>query len=145
MRLLLTSLALTAGLSMSACQSSTSADDGAAEPAPQASPIGAWTVASIEGTSVVADSPAVLEFTAEGRLAGNASVNRIMASYTLDGDTLTMSEVASTMMAGPEPLMKQEQRLIAALARVRAAEVVEGTLVLRDMEGVELVRARRSP
>lgn len=143
MRLLITSLAFAAGLFTLACKSSSG--DGAAEPAPVVSPVGTWTVASIEGTPVVADSPAVLEFTAEGRLAGNGSVNRIMASYTLEGGSLTMSQVASTMMAGPEPLMQQEQRLLAALARVHTATVDENTLVLHDMEGAELVRARRSP
>jgi len=139
MRNILTALALAGGLVTFACNSPSA--DGAAEPAPLTSPVGAWTVVAIEGAPVVADSPAYLEFTTDGRLAGNGSVNRLMASYTLAGDTLTLSQVASTMMAGPEPLMQQEQRLTAALARVTSAQVEVGALVLRDAAGAELVRA----
>lgn len=147
MRALLAILTLTTGLLTSACN--TTADEGptepppVTEPAPVASVVGAWDLSAIEGLPVVEGSPAFVEFTAEGRFVGNAGVNHLGASYTLDGSALTLSPIASTMMAGPEPLMQQEQRMTTALARVRSATVEAGALVLRDGGGAELVRAQR--
>jgi len=149
MRAIIAILTLTTALLTLACN--TTADEGPTEPAPAAPPdaarvaalVGAWDVTSIEGLPVVAGSPLHVEFTAEGRFVGNAGVNHLGASYSLDGGGLSLSPIASTMMAGPEPLMQQEQRMTTALARVRSATVEGSALVLRDGGGAELVRAQK--
>lgn len=149
MRALLAILALTVGLSTLACNST--ADEGTHEPKPVAPPeaspaaalVGAWDVSSIVGLPVIEGTPVHVEFTAEGRFVGNAGVNHFGASYVLAGSALSLSAVASTLMAGPEPLMEQEQRMTAALARVRSATIEGSALVLRDGGGAELVRAQK--
>jgi heat shock protein HslJ len=149
MRAPTTILSLTLGLLTLACGSTS--DGGSHEPVPSAPPtapvvasiVGAWDVTSIEGSPVVEGTPAYVEFTPEGRFVGNAGVNHLGATYELEGSVLSLSAIASTMMAGPQPLMEQEQRMTAALARVRSTTVEENTLVLHDGGGAELVRAQR--
>ena len=153
MRALITLLSITIGILTMACGSTSdgSSGGGSGEPVPDAPPAvspapvlaGTWDVTSILGSPVVEGTPAFVEFTAEGRFVGNAGVNHLGATYTLEGDVLSLSQVVSTMMAGPEPLMEQEQRMTAALPRVRSATIEGGTLVLRDGNGVELVRAQK--
>jgi heat shock protein HslJ len=74
----------------------------------------------------------------DGRLAGRAGCNQLGGAYTLDGSKLSFKpNLASTMMACPEPLMKQEQAVGAALVRVAAWR--------RDGEQLELLDAAGRP
>jgi heat shock protein HslJ len=51
----------------------------------------------------------------ENRLAGNTGCNRIMGSYTIDGDKITFGETGSTrMMCDPES-MKTEDKMLKLL------------------------------
>ena len=55
-----------------------------------------------------------------------------------------MGPFASTMMACPEPMMEQEQRFLAAMAKVAAfAMTPEGGLELKALDGTVLVAAAR--
>lgn len=63
----------------------------------------------------------------DGRVSGNSSCNRYGAGYTLVGNRLSISPgMMSTMMACPEPLMRQEAQFQAALAAA-ASYSIEGT------------------
>lgn len=106
---------------------------------------GEFTVERIEDRPVLDRSPASLTFDADGRVHGLASINRFTGTWTLDGDALTLSPLATTRMAGAPALMEQEQRLLDALGRVGRADLSDGMLVLSSAEGVELVRASRVP
>lgn len=145
----ITILTLTTGLLTLACGSTSDRGSSEPQPAPPAvvapvpSLVGAWDVSSIQGSPVVDGTPAFVEFTPEGRFVGNAGVNHLGATYELEGNVLSLSAITSTKMAGPDPLMQQEQRMTAALARVRTGTVEAGTLVLRDGGGAELLRAQR--
>ncbi|AFL74329.1 META domain-containing protein [Thiocystis violascens] len=82
--------------------------------------------------AIAKTKPALFRFTA-GRIAGNAGCNQITGAYRLDGTGLTIDQnLASTMMACPEPLMRQEQAVTAALARVAAYRQVGERLELLD-------------
>lgn len=98
-------------------------------------------VVAIEGGPVLPHPEADLSFDAEGNVGGCATVNRLRGTYALDGDALTFGPLASTLMAGPEDAMAQEQRLFSALSRVSRVESdpETGALVLRDAEGSALV------
>ena len=103
-----------------------------------------WLIEDIAGGGVVADSQASLQFLAEGRLAGNASCNRLIGSYTRDGAGLSVKLVGTTMMACPPALMQQEQALLKILPDVARYLIdASGTLVLSSGDGKAVVRARR--
>jgi heat shock protein HslJ len=54
-----------------------------------------------------------VEFTPEGKLAGFASINRFFGSLSFDKEGgVKISPMGTTMMAGPDPLMKQEQAFL---------------------------------
>jgi heat shock protein HslJ len=87
-------------------------------PAPDKSElVGSWTVEFIGERPVIGRSPAFIQFTEDDKAGGNSSCNRFTSSYTLSGTQLSFAQAASTRMACPEPLMEQEQRFLAALAR----------------------------
>jgi putative lipoprotein len=77
----------------------------------------------------------------DGRFAGSGGVNRLMGGYTLDGSSLTFSQVASTMMAGPPEAMQQEQAIVAALGNVRGFSIAGDQLSLLDEAGQPVLTA----
>jgi heat shock protein HslJ len=78
----------------------------------------------------------------DGTIQSNTSINTLGGQYTLDGATLSIKSGAMTMMAGPEPLMKQEQDFVAALKRVTGFRAADGTLSLLAGGDVVLVFER---
>jgi heat shock protein HslJ len=81
----------------------------------------------------------------EGRLGGNASCNNYGADYAVDGNTLSIGPVITTMMmCQPEALAQQEHAYLANLARVIAYEIVGDSLALADPEGNDLLTYKAS-
>ncbi|UWR22145.1 META domain-containing protein [Sulfitobacter sp. S190] len=77
----------------------------------------------------------VLEASVTGAYRATVGCNRMRGRYILDGNSLTFSPAASTMMACPEPIGALERRLGEVMAEV-ATYVIEGeTLVLRNADG----------
>ncbi len=75
-----------------------------------------------------------------GRVSGTGGVNRLLGEYRLVGSRLTLGALASTRMAGPPELMKSEQQLLAALARVARWAIDDEQLILADGANTEVVR-----
>lgn len=73
---------------------------------------GTWTVASLNGTPLTADSaprPAQLIFdAAAGRVSGSTSCNRLMGTYTATSSTIRFGQVGSTRMACLGPNVEQQ-------------------------------------
>lgn len=79
-------------------------------------------------------------FGADGALSGSGGCNTYNASYTITGsDQITIGEVASTMMACPEPAMQIEQEYFSALGNVATYQIDGNTLTLRDADGAAQV------
>lgn len=100
-----------------------------------------WTFVEINGDPAlpVDRGGPYLELSAEeARYSGIAGINRFGGSFTLDGKSLKFGNAFSTMMAGPEPLMQQEQRVMQALTKVDAFEIVGDMLHLRSGDTVVL-------
>jgi heat shock protein HslJ len=68
------------------------------------------------------------------RASGSGGCNRIMGGYELKGDTLTFARMASTMMACPDG-MEREQKFLRALGQVKRWKIVKRQLELRDGSG----------
>lgn len=69
-----------------------------------------------------------LNFDAEGKLAGSAGCNRFFGGYAVEGDKLTVSDVAATRKACARTIARQEASYLSALERANRFEVISGTL-----------------
>ena len=89
--------------------------------------------------SIAASSAITATFGSDGSLAGNAGVNRYSTTYTTSGDTMSIdAAIATTKMAGPEELMKQEAAYLAALPETATYTIEGDELWLRDSTGAAL-------
>ena len=135
----LAALTAIAALALAACTS------GGASPS--AEPMGAGT--PLEGTawqltdyvgpdggtlSVPEEVAASATFT-DGKMAGNAGCNQYTAAYTLDGEKLAISGVATTAMACPPIPSALEKAFLAALDAVATYTIRGARLELATAEG----------
>ena len=104
---------------------------------------GEWAVFEINGAAIVPGSKPTITFE-EGRVFGAGSCNRFMGGYTVspDGVKLEMSQMASTMMACPDPLMQQEGAFLKTLGEVTGYSVNGGVLTLKTAGG-QTIKAKR--
>ena len=100
-----------------------------------------WRVVVVAGEPTEADVVATVRFDA-GHVGGRGGVNRYRGSYELDGHALTVGPVMSTMMAGPEPAMRQEARWFRALDQPSTISLDGVDLVLVHPDGT---RSRLRP
>jgi putative lipoprotein len=77
---------------------------------------------------------------ADGSVSGSTGCNRYNGPYTIDGESLEIGPVASTLMACPPPRDAIESAYVAALDRVQTWAIDGEELVLSDDEGEELLR-----
>ncbi len=102
-----------------------------------------WQIDNIAGQPLVAGSSASIEFLPDQRVAGSASCNRFMGGYELTGESLTFTQLASTMMACEESVLNQEIQLLTLLDEVNRFDIdPEGGLMLYTHQ-CQLIRARR--
>ena len=105
---------------------------------------GEWTVESIGGKPVIAGSGMTIQFLKEDRVAGNASCNRFIGGYRLNGEGISFHQLGGTMMACDEPLSEQETRFLGLLRDTYRFEIdPEGRLVLHTTRQ-KSIEARRN-
>ncbi len=78
----------------------------------------------------------------ENRLSGSGGCNRLIGSYELNHDGLSLGQVGSTMMACPPEAMQQEQAFVAALGLVIGYRIEGEALTLTGAAG-DLARFER--
>ncbi len=94
-----------------------------------------WQLVSLGGVEPIASESGErrpsIQFNGD-RLAGSGGCNRLMGQFSLDGEQITINEqMASTMMACPDPLMEQEQVFIKALTAAQKYQILPtGELVI---------------
>jgi putative lipoprotein len=102
-----------------------------------------WRLVDVGGASVTADArhpEANLILHPDNRtVAGSGGCNRFSGSYQLNGDRLTFSRVASTMMACVSG-METEKGFLNVLGRARRWRISGQTLDLLDNAGSPLAR-----
>ncbi len=110
---------------------------------PQDLLLGEWQVEDLDGRDVVDGSQVTVVFSDDGRLGGRGSCNSYGGQFTLTGESLTLGQLRSTLMACAEPLMVQEQRLFELLESVQRFEIAEdGALMLHSHDGRSLMARR---
>lgn len=77
--------------------------------------------------------------TKEKRFYGTSGVNRYFGSYEQDGSNISFSPVGTTMMAGPENLMKAEREYLGDLAKVNAFKIEDKDLILKTPNDGSLI------
>ena len=99
---------------------------------------GEWNVTGYNnGTQavIVADGrhdPHRRSFTADGQVGGDAGCNSYSGPYTLDGTSLTVGPLATTMKACEQAIISQETTFLAALQTPTTVETSGATVTLRD-------------
>lgn len=98
--------------------------------------LNSYTVGNDAVTSVINGSRLTLLFGPDGALSGHAGCNGFGGSYTVDGDKVSIGEIASTLMAcADDALMQQETAYHAALQTVASYQIEGDTLQLLDANG----------
>ena len=99
----------------------------------------AWRLDGIgSGTDVVSSTLTGTEVTAtfdSGQVAGSGGCNAYTGSYTTDGEAITVSEVASTLMGCAPDVSDQEESFFDALGRAASFQIQGSTLTLLDDQG----------
>lgn len=72
---------------------------------------------------------------AEGEVVGTGGCNSYRGTYEVDGDSLSFSPLASTMMACEQSIMDQETAFHAAMNAVVTYEIDNDSLVLKNEAG----------
>lgn len=100
-----------------------------------------WKATEIAGVSaMVADTQVTATFS-DGTVSGSGGVNSYSATYTVtDPSGITISQPASTLMAGPQKAMDQEAAYFAALTQAAAFAVAADSLTVSNDAGEVLVR-----
>ncbi|WP_417614070.1 META domain-containing protein [Oceanisphaera sp.] len=105
----------------------------------------AWQVTNLNGEDVsvpagaAADAEASLRFGDDGRLYGRAFCNSFNGSYQLQGDKLSASELASTMMMCTDQQMQHERTMLTVLGHAQRIEWnTSGGLVIFAEDGKTL-------
>jgi heat shock protein HslJ len=97
-----------------------------------------WKLTTLNGQAGLPDATPTVLFGPDGKLAGTTGCNQYSGTYEIKGKTLTIQVGPMTMMACPEPVMKQEQDFLAALKATNGYKVDNDKLTLNDADGKEL-------
>ncbi|TGN38711.1 META domain-containing protein [Marinobacter confluentis] len=102
-----------------------------------------WVVATIGDRGVIDKSRATIEFLPEGRIAGNGSCNQYTGTWSLNGETLEVSRLASTRKACEPALMDQEDRFLRQLEAANAFDISREADLVISAGGEPVIRAAR--
>ena len=98
----------------------------------------AWELIELDGAPPIAGTTLTIAFE-EGSAGGAAGCNTYGASYRLQDESLTFSEIASTLMACLDNgVMEQEQAYLAFLGEVTSYNISAGMLYLSRPDGSSL-------
>jgi len=96
-----------------------------------------WMLVTLNGQPALKDSTVTLNFAA-GKAAGSDGCNSYTGSYNADGTNIKFDQMASTMMACADPIMKQATAYLQALAKAATYKADAKQLTLYDAGGKEL-------
>lgn len=105
-----------------------------------------WSVATLDGKPILADTSILLRFTADGKLAGRAQ-NRYGATYEQADSSIQVSPPAATRMYLDTPIgaMDQESAFLTMLEDAVSWSVDGDALTLTTSSGATITLARVAP
>jgi len=120
-------------------QSGSSASSEPAEPAPPALLDTTWTATSIKGAPVLPRTKPSLSIGGDMRAGGSGGCNSWFSQAQIDGDTLRLGSITSTLKGCTQSVNQQEQAFRDALAASARWEVSGDTLTLFAADGAALL------
>jgi heat shock protein HslJ len=116
----------TPSASAGAASPTPSASGGAASPTPSASLAGlsgtTWTVTTIGGTPTDATKPPTMDFGSDGTIIGSTGCNTYSGTYKLDGASITIGPLLTTLVGCIGPIGAQEASFVDSLQKAAAWE-----------------------
>ncbi len=95
---------------------------------------GKWIIEEAMGKSTQGgDNEAIILFNGDGTVGGNTSINSFGGEYTLNGNGLTLYNIALTQMMGES--IETEQAVIEALNNVASIKMADGKLEVLNKDG----------
>lgn len=82
-----------------------------------------------------------LTFNADGKLTGNSGCNGLSGSYTVEGDQITFSPIASTRMACDQSIMEQETAIHQVLTGTASFQIENNQLTLTNSDRMLVLTA----
>jgi len=102
-----------------------------------------WSLVTLPDQPLVTDTLITLNFDTN-KITGSDGCNRYNASYTLNSDKLNINKnVATTMMACPEPIMRQASGYLNALTQATGYKIKGEQLTLLDTAGKPLAAFKK--
>jgi len=95
--------------------------------------------------SVSAGTELTANFSTDGKLSGNSGCNTYTASYTTDGNKISIGPAAVTQKACEQAVMDQEQQYLAALATAATYRIDGNKLELRTADGALAAQFSKAP
>ena len=89
-----------------------------------------WALTELNGAPLPAGVGISAQFTSDGKVSGSAGCNRYTGTYTLSGNSITFSSMATTMMMCDESVMAQESAYLSALGEAKTYTVKGDQLTL---------------
>lgn len=84
-----------------------------------------WSVKTINGVAVLPAARPTLSFAKDGTVAGSASCNHYSGPYRIDGDRITIGDLASTLMLCDGEVGAQETAFLGALRAGQTWRITE--------------------
>lgn len=106
---------------------------------------GKWQLSTLNGQpapTTMREGGVTLDIQEDGKFAGQAPVNRYFGQIKVDGKSISIGPVGSTMMAGPPELMDAERDFFKVLNDVKSIGVDGGKLTIKGPDGKQLVFER---
>jgi heat shock protein HslJ len=99
-----------------------------------------WALTELMGKPPAAGVGISAEFSSDGKVSGSAGCNRYSGTYTVSGNSITISSsVATTMIMCDESVMEQESAYLKALAEAKTYAVNGDQLTLAGADKTSLV------
>jgi len=89
-----------------------------------------WSLETLAGKPVIANSRATLTFPEAGKVAGNGSCNRFTGSAEINGSAIKLGPLAATRMMCEPDATNQETGYLKALEGAQRFEMKNGKLYL---------------
>jgi len=107
-----------------------------AEPSPITGLAGtSWKLVTSNGTKPAPGVEITAEFGADGAMTGSGGCNTYNAAYTVTGESITIENIASTLMACGDPQATAETAYFGALEKVNVWAIAAGSLTLTGTGG----------
>lgn len=93
-----------------------------------------WNLVELNGHAPLVDTSLTIAFE-DGGVGGNSGCNSYGGTFEVEGSSIVLSGLVSTLMACVEPVNAQEAEFLRALSEAASYEIVGGRLTIKDASG----------